>query len=144
MRTIAVFFLTVIFCSGLMAGEADRNIKRMFDQNDVKYSINSGGDFQLKFTDGNTVIISSDTETYKEITIREIRVIVGGSGKNKTDLLYKMLRENSNTKIGAYSIREHRGKNFVIYSVKISSKASWDELWGAVLFCSDMELPTED
>ncbi len=147
MKKFAVLFF--VFLSGIVSTlfaeepKIDYNIKKLFDQNDVKYSITSGCDFNLPFTDGNNVIVNSNLSNYKDLTVREIWVVFGDVGKQGNDLMYRMLTANYKMKIGAYSLASYDDKVYAIYTVRLPANASWKELWSAILFCSDIKLPEE-
>ena len=141
MKMIMGWIGVLAFVTVLNAGEVDQNIKRMFDLNDVKYTINSDNDFQLPFKDGNNVIVTSSVEDYRELTVREIWAILDEVGKRNKTLLYSMLIENFKKKIGAYSLVSRNDKIYAIYRVTLPAKASWDELWSAILFCANQKLP---
>ena len=146
-RFAVLFFVFLLGAVSILSAEEpkiDYNIKKMLDQNDVKYSINSDCDFKLPFTDGNNVIVNSNLSTYKDLTVREIWVSLGDVGERGNKLMFKMLRANYNMKIGAYSLASVDGDIYAIYTVRLPANASWKELWSAILFCSDIKLPDED
>ena len=145
-RFAVLFFVLLLGAVSILSAEEpkiDYNIKKMLDQNDVKYSINSDCDFRLPFSDGNDVVINSNLSTYKDLTVREIWVVLGDVGSQGNDLMYRMLTANYKMKIGAYSLTSYNDKEYAIYTVRLPANASWKELWSAVIFCSDMKLPEE-
>lgn len=139
-----IFLLAIMLCKSLIAGEVDHTVKAMFDRNDVKYTIDSDNDFQVPFRDGNTVVVNSNLSTYRDLTVREIWVVLGEVGEKGSSLMYNMLTENHKRKIGSYSMVVQQGKIYGIYTVRLAAKASWNELWSAILFCSDINLPDGD
>ena len=141
MKFITGCFLAFVLAVVLNAGEVDQEIKRMLDQNNMKYTIDSDNDFRLPFSDGNTVIVNSNVESYQKLSIREIRVILEEIGSKNNLLLYKMLQENFKRKIGAYSLTVSNDKVYAIYRITLPSNASWNELYSAILYCSNMKLP---
>lgn len=140
MGWIGAFAFVVV----LNAGEVDLSIKQMFDRNDVKYSINSDNDFRLPFKDSNDVIVNSNLSTWKDLTVRKVWVILGEVGKKGNTLMYNMLIENYKRRIGAYSMVVQNDKVYAIYTITLPANVSWDELWSAILFCSNQTLPDEN
>ena len=144
MKKVIGFVAAVLLIAGVGAAEVDTRIKRMLDQNEIQYTINSDMDFRIPFEDGNTVIVNSNVSTYKDIVVREVWVVFGEIGKRSTSLMYKMLLDSNLNKLGAYSIAESDGSVYGLYTIKLSADASWKELWSAILFCASIELPDED
>jgi hypothetical protein len=142
MRNILSYFLlgSALAATPAMASaqkaEFDASVKKVLDKADLKYEIDDDGDFKLVIGLGGgrtqLVFVYSSVLTYEDVTVRTIMspLKVAESQEELTsDLLYQLLVENGENKIGSWEIIEAPdGKRMVQYVVKVPTDLNADEL----------------
>lgn len=119
--------------------DGDPRVARALDALDIKYRIDSDGDFQFGFEleDGRTQqgFIRSQTYEFMGLELREI-FSVGLSSRGSFDARTAniLLHENEKVKLGAWSVTSDREDNHLaIFTAKIAADLDGDELIGAIL-----------
>ncbi len=87
------------------------------------------GHLELQLGEGNqktSVFVAKDVEYYEKAEVRKIWALAGTSKQApRPDMLMKLLQQNSQTKLGAWSVeRTEKGDFLILYSVKLDATAS--------------------
>lgn len=116
--------------------EFDTSVKKALDKADLKYEIDDDGDFKLVIGlgEGRTqlVFVYSSVLSYDDVTVRTIMSPLKVAETREElgeDLLYRVLVENGENKIGSWEIIEAPdGKRMLQYVVKVPTDLSADDL----------------
>jgi hypothetical protein len=116
--------------------EFDASVKKALDKADLKYEIDDDGDFKLVIGlgEGRTqlVFVYSSVLSYDDVTVRTIMSPLKVAETREElgeDLLYRVLVENGENKIGSWEIIEAPdGKRMLQYVVKVPTDLSADDL----------------
>jgi hypothetical protein len=122
--------------SSAQQAEYDASVKKTLDKADLKYEIDDDGDFKLVIGlgEGRTqlVFVYSSVLTYEGVTVRTIMsplMVAETREELSADLLYQVLVENGENKIGSWEIIEAPdGKRMVQYVVKVPTDLNADDL----------------
>jgi hypothetical protein len=122
--------------SSAQQAEYDASVKKTLDKADLKYEIDDDGDFKLVIGlgEGRTqlVFVYSSVLTYEGVTVRTIMsplMVAATREELSADLLYQVLVENGENKIGSWEIIEAPdGKRMVQYVVKVPTDLNADDL----------------
>lgn len=112
------------------APQGDPRVKRMLDALDLKYSIDSGGDFKVvfEFNDGRSQLayINSDTQSINDFEIRELwSVAYVSEGYLDIDTANTLLMKNHDMKLGSWRLMDV-GKNTYLVTFCIQIAANCD------------------
>jgi hypothetical protein len=119
--------------------EGDPRVARALDSLEIRYGIDSDGDFKFLFhlEDGRTQqgFIRSQTYDFMGIEMREIfSVGLSSSGSFDARTANLLLAENENVKLGAWSVASNReDKHLAIFTAKIAADLDGRALVGAIL-----------
>jgi hypothetical protein len=124
------------FVSVGQQAEYDASVKKALDKADLKYEIDDDGDFKLVIGlgEGRTQLafVYSNVLTYDDVSVRTIMSPVKVADTREeldADLLYQLLVENGENKIGSWEIIEAPdGKRMVQYVVKVPLDLNSEEL----------------
>lgn len=122
--------------SSAQQAEYDASVKKTLDKADLKYEIDDDGDFKLVIGlgEGRTqlVFVYSSVLSYDDVTVRTIMSplkVAETREELSADLLYQVLVENGENKIGSWEIIEAPdGKRMVQYVVKVPTDLNADDL----------------
>jgi hypothetical protein len=122
--------------SSAQQAEYDASVKKTLDKADLKYEIDDDGDFKLVIGlgEGRTqlVFVYSSVLTYEGVTVRTIMsplMVAETREELSADLLYQVLVENGENKIGSWEIIEAPdGRRMVQYVVKVPTDLNADDL----------------
>jgi len=111
----------------------DRRIERLLDEVDLKFEIDSDGDFKVgnKFDSGRThiIYINSHTEKYGNLEIREIwSVGFISDGQLTPTVMRKLLKKNADMKLGSWKIGNSDGKELAVFYAQIAADTDKDTL----------------
>lgn len=146
-RKLVALALVLALCAGAaFAQSGDSRVKKMFDSMNVKYTINSSGNFVVSYTMENNpershgVFVVSSTETYKGSEIREIWSVAAVLPSYPDEYTVKeMFETNSTIKVGAWAMEEtDEGEVWVIYTVKVLANMSAKDLTNLVYFVAEI------
>lgn len=147
MRQVASLMLTAVVCctfSGVALAQvgqgvatADERVKKLLDELQLKYEIDSDKDFKLVFEVGEAgrsqvVWIRSRTETYRNLEIREIMSpgYAAVDGELPHDVALKLLADNRAKKMGAW---QKDGK-YGVFVAHVAAQLDAEGLKSALLF----------
>lgn len=125
--------------------KADKRVKRALDAAELKYSIDSDGDYKvswgLKADRSHVTFVNSNTMTLGEFELREVWA-VGFTADDVTDhQMRRLLELNSQYKIGAWSLKKMRnGKYWAIFTATVAadcSGATLKKVTGVVALSAD-------
>ena len=108
----------------------DQRVKKVLDTTDLKYEIDSDGDFKLifEYDDGRShiVFINSNTETYQNMEIREIWAVgyVAESGTISAPIALNLIRANSTIKLGAWQVHKMGDREVASFRAMISANSN--------------------
>jgi hypothetical protein len=103
--------------------------KIVLDNAEIKHASHSTGHYQVdrEITAGTTqsVFVAKDTEYYKRADVRRVWSLVSVSKESPTaDLMMRLMRQSSATKIGAWAVeKSSAGEFMVIYVAKLDATA---------------------
>lgn len=123
----------------------DHRVSRILDSEDIKYEIDSDGDFKIVVDLGEgrsqLAFINSNTEIFAGVEIREIWSIgLVGDGQLSAEVANSLLLRNRTYKVGGWEIAQGDGKVRAIFKVCLSADATPSELMavlGIVLRVAD-------
>lgn len=144
-----VFLVAALFAIGSAAfaqDGADPRVKEALDSIGIKYSINSSNNYKVVYRmdsdpdRSHLVFIVSKTSTYRDLEIREIWSVAAVLDAYPDDeVIHRLMAMNSTTKLGAWAIEaSDEGEVWVMYTVKVPSDMSPDELNDAVYFVAEV------
>jgi hypothetical protein len=131
------------------SSNADPRIASLLKQMDIKYEIDSDGDYKVyvKLDKGRdqVIYINSKTESLNSFEIREIWSFGYTAKENlPADIANKLLLESSSTKLGAWAVVKSKQSNLAIYQAKIDASGDAKKLASAIIVVAqtadDMEL----
>ena len=105
----------------------DTRIKKLLDTLELKYSINSDGDFKLVFEMENgrsqQVFINSNTDEIDDFEVREVwSVAYLSQGYLDIDTANTLLMENSQYKVGSWSLIDSENNTYLVtFSIKLAA-----------------------
>ena len=117
---------------------APRDTSTVLDAAELDYSVHSAGHYQIDQLVGDektqSVLVAKDTAYFQRADIRKIWTVVSTSKTAPdTNLMMRLLRQNSATKIGNWSVEKTADKKYVIaYVAKIDATAP-DEAVGSTI-----------
>jgi hypothetical protein len=122
--------------SSAQQAEYDASVKKTLDKADLKYEIDEDGDFKMVIGlgEGRTqlVFVYSSVLTYDGVNVRTIMSplkVADNREELSEDLLYQLLVENGENKIGSWEIIEAPdGKLMFQYVVKVPTDLNADDL----------------
>lgn len=122
--------------SSAQQAEYDASVKKTLDKADLKYEIDEDGDFKMVIglEEGRTqlVFVYSSVLTYDGVNVRTIMSplkVADNREELSEDLLYQLLVENGENKIGSWEIIEAPdGKLMFQYVVKVPTDLNADDL----------------
>lgn len=126
-----LFFLLILGSGGFSQVGAkkacDRRVERLLQETDLKFEIDSDGDFRLgdRLDDGRTQLIwvLSRTSELGSMEIREIWSIAHRSKLPPSETLAnRLLRENAKVKIGAWQVRKMGEDYVVVFCAQIAAE----------------------
>ena len=150
-RAVLVIALILLVIQGVCVhaeGESDQRVEALLGELELKYQIDSDGDFRLilKLDSGRTqlVFVNSRTETLDEFEIREIWSVAYVASTSLSSFTANMLLLDSyKKKIGAWQTVKDDGKYIVMFAAKIPAdcEASMlnSTLWGVAESADQME-----
>jgi len=112
--------------------------KELLDNAGIEHSKHSTGHYQVeqKLAGGTTqdVFVAKDTEYFQRADVRKIWSLVSVTkDAPSTDLMMRLLRQSSATKIGAWAIEKNSaGEHMVIYVAKLDATAPDEALKGTI------------
>lgn len=112
--------------------------KVVLDNAEIKHSTHSTGHYQVdrEISAGNTqsVFIAKDTEYFQRADVRRIWSLVSVSKDSPSvDLMMRLMRQSSATKIGAWAVEKNSADEFmVIYVAKLDATAPDEALEGTI------------
>jgi hypothetical protein len=120
----------------------DARVERMLDAVELKYQIDSDGDFKLanRFENGRTqiVFVESNTEKYQKMEIREIwSVAYISDGFLSPSIMRTLLKDNGNKKLGGWKLATSDGKECAVFYVQIAADAE------KIAFVSALQLASQ-
>jgi hypothetical protein len=121
----------------------DVRVKRLLDQTELKYEIDSDGDFKLinSFDNGRTQIlfVNSNTERFLNMEIREVWSVgyISPTGVIPSTVALDLLRANSKIKLGAWQITKMGGKDVAVFAAKIAADTDVKTLLGTMQLVSE-------
>jgi hypothetical protein len=132
----AIITLCLLFTAGLAAFaqvgtkkiEADARVEKVLKEAELKYTIDSEGDFklytQVKEKRLQAVWIISETQNLGSIQVRQIWSIGYVSDEAlPAPLANKFLEQNAKLKLGAWQIRKMGGKFVAVISAQVGADA---------------------
>jgi hypothetical protein len=138
--SIAVLLLTTGVAAQLgdEKPEHDKRIQKILDEKEIKYVIDSDGDFKVTFDMGDdrsqVAFIRSSTNTYGKFEIREIWAIgyrsPSDNGAFPASVANRMLEDTFSKKLGAWA----KMGELAVYVVKISANTDAESLMAALTF----------
>ena len=112
--------------------------KKLLEDAGIEHIVNSTGHYQVerKLTDETTqtVYVAKDTEYFERADVRKIWSLVQVSKEEPTtELMNRLLRQSSVTKIGAWAIEKNdAGEHLVIYVAKLDATAPDEAIKGTI------------
>ncbi|MDA8744303.1 serine protease [Rubripirellula amarantea] len=112
--------------------------KQLLEDADIEHTVSSTGHYQVehKLADDKTqtVYVAKDTEYFERADVRKIWSLVQVSKDAPgTDLMNRLLRQSSVTKIGAWAIEKNdAGEHLVIYVAKLDATAPDEAIKGTI------------
>ena len=112
--------------------------KAVLDNAEIKHVAHTTGHYQVdrEISSGKTqsVFVAKDTEYYKRADVRRIWSLVSVSKEAPDgELLMRLMRQSSATKIGAWAVEKNSADEFmVIYVAKLDATASDEALEGTI------------
>jgi len=118
---------------GASVPESDKRARKALEKADLKYTVDSDGDFQVVFSydDDRTqaVFIKSATEKIGAIEVREVfSYAYRSKDPLPTSAAVDALKDNATRKIGAWELLEGNGKQVLSFTVKIDAVTGPDAL----------------
>ena len=116
------------------AKKGDDRVRRLLDQLDLKYSIDSDGDFRVSFAlpddRSQTVFIRSNTSRLGNLEIREVfSVAYESQGPLPAEVANALLVVNAHAKLGAWSLlRATEERCYAAFTARIAADTDIDAL----------------
>ena len=127
----AIGFNTFAFVGESADGsdKADKRVQRALDSAELKYSIDSDGDFKVSWGLGDDrshlTFVNSNTMTLGEFELREIWAVGFTTDEVSDHQMRRLLELNSQYKIGSWSIKKMRsGKTWAIFTATVAANCS--------------------
>ncbi len=120
----------------------DRRIERLLDTADLKYTIDSDGDFKVgnRFDGGRThwIFVNSNTQKYGNLDIREIwSAGFISDGELTPAIMRKLLKKNGEMKLGSWKIANMNGKEVAVFYAQIAADTDKDTLLRSLQLVSE-------
>ena len=132
---IITFQVSNIFAQvGSDSPSYDERVQKLLRALDIEYTLDSGGNFKVDFDLGNgrsqRVLIWSNTNTYRNLEIREIWSIGYKSSSNTIPSVVanKLLEDTFSKKLGAWT----KADEYAIFVVKISADTDSETLFSVL------------
>ncbi len=112
--------------------------KKLLEDAGIEHSVNATGHYQveqkLAGEASQTVYVAKDTEYFERADVRKIWSLVQVSKEQPTtELMNRLLRQSSVTKIGAWAIEKNdAGEHLVIYVAKLDATAPDEAIKGTI------------
>ncbi|MGB7327541.1 MAG: serine protease [Rubripirellula sp.] len=112
--------------------------KKLLEDAEIQHTVTAAGHYQIDhaLADKTTqkVFVAKDTEYFERADVRKIWSLVQVSkDQPSTDLMNRLLRQSSVTKIGAWAIEKNdAGEHLVIYVAKLDATAPDEAIKGTV------------
>ncbi len=111
-----------------MKKEGDSRVKALLDKADLKYEVDTDGDFKLVNGVGNgrtqVVFINSNTYQLQHMEMRQVwSVGYVSDGVMPPSIAKDLLRENAEIKLGGWEVRGFSGVETGIFRVQIAADA---------------------
>jgi hypothetical protein len=108
--------------------EHDARVERLLEAIDLKYEIDSDGDFQLgnRFDNGRTqrLFVNSNTERYQNMEIREVwSVAYISEDAVSSTIMRNLLKDNGTKKLGSWKLITNNGKEVAVFYAQIAADA---------------------
>jgi hypothetical protein len=135
---VLVCAITVFAQIGQTKRAGDERVKRLLDKAELKYEVDSDGDFRLvnKFDNDRTHIlfVNSNTENYLNMEIREVWAVgyIPPQGEIGGEIALDLLRENRKKKLGAWQIMRVGGKDVAAFVAQIAADTDEKTLMGVM------------
>lgn len=104
---------------------ADVRAKALLDDAGLKYTVDDDGDFRLlyEFDDGRShlVFVNSRTSTFRGMEIREVWAVACQTEKLPENVLRRLLEQNGELKLGAWSLVATEGKEAAVFVVQLAA-----------------------
>lgn len=104
---------------------SDERAKQLLDEAGLKYTVDKDGDFRLlyEFEDGRThlVFVNSRTSTYRTMEVREVWAVACQSDRLPENVLRRLLEQNSELKIGAWTVVSGKEKQLAVFVVQLAA-----------------------
>ena len=139
MKMLVLLFATTIFAlpcqfASAQLAEHDSRVKDLLDGTDLKYEIDSDGDFKLlyEYDDGRShiVFVNSKTESYGGMEIREIWSVGYMTPDEKAtvpaSVSENLVRANSLAKMGAWQVQKMDDKEVGVFRAMVPANAGKD------------------
>lgn len=114
------------------SSKVDARARSAMEASGLKYSIDDDGDFRIiiGFDDkrDHLVIVNSNTESYKDIEIREVWAVAAKSEQFSRKRLFTLLEKNSKYKFGHWSVRRSNDKDTAIFCCQVPANINGDDL----------------
>jgi len=116
----------------------DSRIKNLLDQAEIKYEVDSDGDFKVLFGVGDgrsqVAFINSNTERLMDMEIREIWSVAHKSdGPLPQALANDLLERNKRVKLGSWGVTKMRdGAHLTIYTIHMAAETDVSTLVAAL------------
>ncbi|TWU51628.1 S1 family peptidase [Rubripirellula reticaptiva] len=112
--------------------------KKLLQDADIQHTVTAAGHYQvdhpLADKTTQTVFVAKDTEYFERADVRKIWSLVQVSkDQPSTELMNRLLRQSSVTKIGAWAIEKNdAGEHLVIYVAKLDATAPDEAIKGTI------------
>ena len=111
----------------------DKTVAKLLKKAGMGYQVDSDGDFRVVYSVGEErtqlAIIRSATESYGDVTIREIWSPAQDSGEPfPQDVANELLADNARRKIGAWEVQTYEDAHVAVFNAKVPAKLSVKEL----------------
>jgi hypothetical protein len=115
--------------------EYDERVKKLLDEKEIVYTIDSDGDFRIEFelASGRTQLgfVMSNTEEYGNFEIREIHAYAyeAPNGQFPLDVTLKFLNDTFNKKMGAWAVIDEYG----VFITRIAANTDAESMYNALI-----------
>lgn len=116
--------------------QSDERIQALLEEKDIKYSVDSDGDFKVEFEmnggRSQLAFILSKTNEYGNFEIREIQAY-GYKAENgifPPNVLKRLLEDSFTKKLGGWAIVD----DYALFITRIAASSDAESLWNALIF----------
>jgi len=142
---LAALLSTLASAAAFAQSEADPRVKDALEAAGLKYTVNSSNNYKVVYRmdsdpdRSHLAFIVSKTSSYRDLEIREIWSVAAILAEYpEEETVHRLLAMNSTAKIGAWAIEESDGEVWIMYTVKVPSDLSPDELNDAIYFVAEV------